>query len=176
MNFILRIVGIRIRFVFLALAALGVGFLCSTIYVPTEYLLDIYPLLALAGIFFFLLSLLLAYSVTSPLLELLKLLKNRCEGIDSDVVRPKGYDLISQVAKALNEYFVKIDDSNLVIEREKEKNIEDRGKLEDVISGTGSDIERLLSVAEIIQGTGDLPSVASSVLKSMNGYINVGWS
>ena len=172
----LRIVGIRVRFVLLTLAALGIGFFCSTRYVPTEFLYDIYPLLALASIFFFLVSLLLAYSVTAPLTELIDKMKSRCEGEEGDIVRPGGYDLISQLAKVLNQYFVKVDDDNLTIERHQEKDAESRQKLEDVIAWSGSDIEMLLSVAEIVQGSGDLPAVTSAVLKSMNHHIKMGWS
>ena len=176
MNFILRIVGIRIRFVFLALAALGIGFFCSTRYVPTEYLFDIYPLLALAAIFFFLLSLFLAYSVTGPLTELITKLKCRCVGEEGAIIRPSGYDLVSQLTKVLNEYFMKVDDSHLVVEREQAKGAQDRQKLEDVIAWSGSDIELLLSVAEVIQGSGDFPVVTSAVLKSMNSHVKMGWS
>jgi putative methionine-R-sulfoxide reductase with GAF domain len=176
LNFILRLVGIRVRFVFLALAALGSGFICSTRYVPTECLSDIYPLLALAAIFIFLLSLLLAYSVTSPLTRLVDKLNSRCAGEEGDTIRPCGYDLVSQLAKVLNEYFMKVDDSHLVVERQQAKIVEDKHKLEEVIAWSGSDIELLLSVAEIIQGSGDFPVIASAVLKSMNDHVKMGWS
>ncbi len=172
----LRLLGIRTRIVIIVLAATAAGYAAVARYVPTDRLPDTYPEIVAVSIITFGVALLLSRSIVAPLRLLEERMRTRIEGRGDEVVPARGHDEVTMFARTLNEFLVKVDDSALSMQVERNKTSEIREKLEQESSARHADVELLLDVAERLLGGKDFSGVATHILKDLNNHLQAGWS
>jgi len=171
-----RLLALRTRVVMVVLGAVTLGFACGARYVPVELLPETYPVLAGAAVVAFLVALLVAQSVVTPVRELDDVLRGRLEGRADGVLRVRGHDEVTLLERSLNEYFMRVDDGLLTLERDRRRTDDERSRAEASAAAQRADVVLLLQLAERMHGRGDFTTTASAVLDAMNGHLRLGYS
>ena len=172
----LRLLAIRTRIVIVVLGMTVAGFAAVARYVPTEKLPETYPAIVGVSLIAFGVALFLSRSLTVPLRLLDEQLRRRVEGQSDEALQVRGHDEVTDFSRTLNEFLVQVDDGVLSLQQERDKNSQEREKLQRESSARKADVELLLDVAERLLGGRDFSGVATKILEDLNSHLNLGWS